>query len=250
MYYLYLKGSIMEKEALNQLNAITLKDQLYSIIKKQIQDGTYKPGEKIPSELELKKIYSVSRVTVRNVLQKLVEENILVKKRGKGTFVNTIVHTENVLTGGSFTETYEKMGQHPSTKIVNIDTEKSSNDNYNLIKDEFNEILVIKRVREVDKTPCIFEIDYLPTKYKFLNQLDGSLLHSLENKLKIKIKTFEDHFQIIFSTKENSSLLNCPVGTPLLEVTEHVYDSKSNLIYINKQYILTTNYIYAVRYQK
>ncbi len=237
-------------ENLNQLNALTLQEQLYAILQKKIQEGEYKPGEKIPSETQLGKTYNVSRVTVRSVLQKLVDQDILIKKRGKGTFVNNVVHTENVLTGGSFTETCKKMGRIPSTEIIAFHNEAVHNELFAELKDRKNEILLIKRVRKVDETPCILEVDYLPTNYAFLTNLQDSLLEQLERELHTKLQIFEDYFQIIFSTKEIAELLNCSLGTPILEVTQHVYNSKHELVYINKQYILTSKYIYAVQYKK
>ena len=58
---------------------------------------------------------------------------------------------------------------------------------------------------------------------------------------------FEDYYKIIFATKEFAKQLNCIVGTPLLEVTQTVLTPDNSIIYVNKQYILSTKYIYAVR---
>ena len=69
------------------LSPITLKEQLYQEILTQIKNGTYKPGDKIPTELQLSEMYDISRVTVRQTMARLVEEQILVKRAGKGTFV-------------------------------------------------------------------------------------------------------------------------------------------------------------------
>ena len=71
---------------LNKLTPITLWEQLYKVIKNDIEAGKYKPGDKIPTEFELKDIYNVSRVTVRSAIQQLVNEDILIKKTGKGNF--------------------------------------------------------------------------------------------------------------------------------------------------------------------
>lgn len=57
----------------------------------------YKPGDKIPSEPQLVNTYEISRVTVRNAIQQLVNDGVLIKKHGKGTFVKSAVYTEGFL---------------------------------------------------------------------------------------------------------------------------------------------------------
>ena len=65
-----------------------LYQQLYDAILNKVRSGEYQVGEKIPSEEQLMTIYGVSRVTVRNAIKQLVDENILIKRHGKGTFVS------------------------------------------------------------------------------------------------------------------------------------------------------------------
>ena len=70
----------------------------------KVRSGEYQVGEKIPSEEQLMTIYGVSRVTVRNAIKQLVDENILIKRHGKGTFVSMPSYVESMTAGGSFTE--------------------------------------------------------------------------------------------------------------------------------------------------
>ena len=72
---------------LNQ-NALTpLYEQLKNAIKDDIHAQIYRPGDRMPSEAELEEKYQVSRITVRRAVKELCEEEILVRKQGKGTFV-------------------------------------------------------------------------------------------------------------------------------------------------------------------
>ena len=57
-------------------------------VKAKIQDGTYKGGDLLPSENELKDQYNVSRMTVRQALTNLVNDGYLYRHKGKGTFVS------------------------------------------------------------------------------------------------------------------------------------------------------------------
>ena len=61
--------------------------QLKNDLVKKIAKGVWKPGECIASERELCEIYSVSRMTIRQAIGELVQEGVLTRLKGKGTYV-------------------------------------------------------------------------------------------------------------------------------------------------------------------
>ena len=66
-----------------------LYQQIKSLIVQSLQSGEWKPGELIPSEVELAYRYKVSQGTVRKAIDELSAENLVVRRQGKGTFVAT-----------------------------------------------------------------------------------------------------------------------------------------------------------------
>src|SRR5690349_13861933 len=66
-----------------------LYQQIKTLITRGLQEGDWKPGEAIPSEIELAQRYRVSQGTVRKAIDELAAENLLVRRQGKGTFVAT-----------------------------------------------------------------------------------------------------------------------------------------------------------------
>jgi GntR family transcriptional regulator len=66
-----------------------LYQQIKALITKDLQNGVWKPGEVIPSELDLAGRFKVSQGTVRKAIDELASENLLVRRQGKGTFVST-----------------------------------------------------------------------------------------------------------------------------------------------------------------
>ncbi|GAB2539972.1 GntR family transcriptional regulator [Gracilibacillus alcaliphilus] len=66
-----------------------LYEQVYEAIKSDILSAKYKVGDKIPSEKEIAESFSVSRITSKKALEKLVQEGFVYRQRGKGTFVLT-----------------------------------------------------------------------------------------------------------------------------------------------------------------
>ena len=92
--------------------------QIHNQIKKDIEAGKWKIGEKIPSERELAENFSVSRMTLRQAIQTLVDEGILERKIGSGTFVARKKVQEKMSGITSFTEITEAQGKVPTSKTV------------------------------------------------------------------------------------------------------------------------------------
>jgi len=92
--------------------------QLKSILKASIMNGEYGENEMIPSETQLADTYQITRTTVRRSISELVNENLLRKEHGKGTFVclNPIHYTVWNFTG--FTDYIQKKGKTPTSKIL------------------------------------------------------------------------------------------------------------------------------------
>lgn len=61
--------------------------QIHDQIKANIENNTYKIGDRLPSERELSKQFGVSRMTLRQAIQTLADEGILERKIGSGTYV-------------------------------------------------------------------------------------------------------------------------------------------------------------------
>lgn len=71
-------------------------DQLYSILLGQIREGVIGPGERVPSERALGEMYGVSRITVKTAVLRLMNEGLVVRATGKGTFVSSSLDPKRV----------------------------------------------------------------------------------------------------------------------------------------------------------
>lgn len=77
-------------------NITALYEQVYRSLKNEILDGIYKPGDRIPSEKELTDSFKISRITSKKALEKLVEEGIVYRQQGKGTFVSQYIEVNKI----------------------------------------------------------------------------------------------------------------------------------------------------------
>lgn len=232
---------------------IPLYQQLYDNIRKQISAGIYKPGEKIPSEGDLCKEFNVSRITVRNALDELVKEDILFKKRGKGTYVTIPERIEATCAGNSFTNSCHRINAKPSTKIISTSVEKANkyaSEALNIKQED--KVICIKRLRLIDDVPVIFEVDYFRIDYMFLlkEELeDKSLMEVISKNISTPPKRVEDIFEVKYSNKEYSNYLKCASNMPLLKVRQLVYTENNDVLYYNEQHIRSDKYKYAVSAQ-
>jgi len=230
---------------------IPLYQQLCDIIRKQIETGEFSPGQRIPSEEKLIEMYNVSRVTVRNALKQLVEEDVLVKKHGKGTFVAMPAFIESVAAGGSFTESCMQTNVVPSTQLVSV-YEQTANHKIaeRLHIEDGANIICIKRLRQVDGVSAIFEVDYFSEQYNFLlhaNLKNVSILELIRKNTGIVARNFEDVFEIKTADRELAQYLDCSVGYPLLRVKQVVLIERDEPLYYNEQFIRSDRYKYTVR---
>lgn len=229
---------------------IPLYQQLYDNIRNQITAGIYKPGDKLPSEGDLCKEFNVSRITVRNALKQLVDEEILCKKRGKGTYVTIPARVEALCSGNSFTNSCHRLNAKPRTRIITTLVEKTNKVVCEALNIEpEDKVICIKRLRLIDDMPVIFEIDYFTMDYMFLlkeDLEDVSLMETISKNIITQPKRVEDVFEIKYSNKEYSHYLKCATNMPLLKVRQLVYADNDKVLYYNEQYIRSDKYKYAV----
>lgn len=107
--------------AINRNSKVPLHYQIYLDILRKIQDGRFSPGEKLPSEPELERIYNVSRVTIRSAIEMLAQEGLVKKNRGKqGTVVCEAKRSYDIKKLTSFTDDVHKYGERASSELLNF----------------------------------------------------------------------------------------------------------------------------------
>ena len=131
--------------------------QLKELIREKIATGEWKPGDLIPSERELCEEHGISRMTVRQAIQELLREGIVTIRRGEGTFVNNVPHTQMLLKLEGFSSEMAKLGYRNHSRVLDIQ-KIASYDSYELAysglsKPPGEPLVRIRRVRYVEDTP-------------------------------------------------------------------------------------------------
>jgi len=143
---------------------IPLHYQLKEILQEMIENEDLKPGQLIPTERELCEIQGVSRMTVNKAIMSLVNEGLVYREQGKGTFVSIAKVNREISQLKSFTEQMLESGVVSKTKILSfkvIEATKKYRFELKMPEDE-NKIIEIKRLRYSDDQPVAIEIAWLP----------------------------------------------------------------------------------------
>ncbi|MDX1416930.1 MAG: GntR family transcriptional regulator [Candidatus Promineifilaceae bacterium] len=149
-------------EALIQDSEFPYYRQLYEILRRDIIEGQRAPGELLPSESELIDRYEVSRITVRQAMDLLVQDGLVYRRRGRGTFVATPKIEQGLTQIISFSEDMRRRGFHAETAVLDstlLKADKEIAEKLEVVVGE--EIARLERLRLADAEPLSIEISHL-----------------------------------------------------------------------------------------
>jgi GntR family transcriptional regulator len=153
-------------KSINRDSRLPLYTQLYEILRARITSGEWTPGEMIPPEHELMDSHQISRTTVRQTLDMLVNEGLIYRQRGRGTFVAHPPMEQALLRIISFTDDMQQRGFEPSTEVLFSGLVPAPQDISEKLQIEPGEELArLERLRLADGEPMSVEESYLVHRY-------------------------------------------------------------------------------------
>jgi GntR family transcriptional regulator len=215
--------------------ATPLHTQITEALRLQIKRNEFKAGENFPSERELAERYGVSRMTVRQALRHLRQENLIYHERGVGTFVTNRkldVHTRNL---SGFSEEMTSLGLVPSSRVLQLTRETA---NEQIIKDLDLEIganvFHLERLRMADDEPMAFESTFLPSALcPELDKIDltkKSLYQVLVDKYKVQMNHAAESLEAAAASRFVAGQLGIKTGSPVLVVHRIVFTESNQPI--------------------
>jgi GntR family transcriptional regulator len=207
--------------------------QIYNILKKRIEDRIYPPDTLLPSETELAEEFRVTRITVRNAIKKLKEEERIYTEKGKGSFVHAPHIEQSLFRFYSFGRNFAKQNFHTETTVISIDKRQQSDEIFNklgLSKEQ--EIVQIVRLRKLEHSPVILEYSYIPSLLApgilEINLENSSIYDLLEQKYGLKIIRAREYLSADITDEYQSKLLKADICTPVF-VTERITYTQGDL---------------------
>ena len=216
------------KYQLNLKSSHPLYFQLKELIKLQIADKLWKLDEMIPSENELAAVYDISVGTVKKALSVLVEEGVLYRRQGKGTYVARPDFGRSFIRFFRYGRTEGDEGSFPSSKVLDSQITKPSFRVKALLKlIDTDKVITIKRVRSLENLPLMLEDLYLPEKiFQGFDEIDISqqLLYPIyDAKYNTPITWADEYLWPEIATKETAKILGIKKGDPVICIERIAY---------------------------
>ncbi len=224
--------------------------QMYTSLKKDIQEGRYMPGSFLPTESEMEAIYGVSRTTVRRAISMLTNEGYLSVTQGRGTEVKDVSTSQHLNKITSFTETLRRRGYQVTTqgfaleKIPVPDLVREA-----LSLREGDLVYHVQRVQCADGKPVCEMEDYLAANLipNFtLKESDCvSVYACLEHEYGIRLTDAVEHISAVGASFTQSQILRIPMGAPLLHSRRIASTERGALVY-SSLYVDAERYEYEI----
>ncbi|HEY9238050.1 MAG TPA: GntR family transcriptional regulator [Burkholderiaceae bacterium] len=201
-----------------------LYQQIKALMTKSLQHAEWRPGEAIPSEMELAARFKVSQGTVRKAIDELAAENLLVRRQGKGTFVAT--HAEERVQfrflrlipdsgepGGMTRHLIDCKRQRAPVEVAKALHLRAS-----------DPVIRVRRVLSFRDAPVVFDDIWLPSALfkgltvERLAAHRGPMYGLFETEFGVRMIRAEEQIRAVAADAASAALLALPTGTPLLSV--------------------------------
>ena len=217
--------------------------RIHDEIKHQIETGVFEVGQRLPSERVMAEQFGVSRMTLRQAVTSLVEEGILTRYVGSGTFVASDRVREKMRVTTSFTEIIQNLGKTPSSKVLSYQKTKANEvecDKLQLKKGA--QIIRMERIRYADELPICYEVASIP--YRLIedfakNDIANHFYDTLANAGK-KIGRSEQIISAKIVNKEIANFLSIKQSSAILALTQVSYFANTDetpFEYVLSQYV-------------
>lgn len=137
-----------------------LAKRTYAELMQRIRTGEFKPGQRIPSELELARTYNISRMTVREAIKALQQDHLLYTIHGRGSYVSHTLIDQPITRLQSGTELTAELGYLLTTQVLGATVEAPTDAIAAALRlQQGTEVLRLERLRLLDGAPALYTID-------------------------------------------------------------------------------------------
>ena len=211
--------------------------RVYDWLKDKIQNGTFKVGDRLPNEVELAERFHVHRMTVRQAINKLVSDHMVVRKRGHGTFLISDKHPIMIKSLDNLTTYRDDIigaGLQPKYKLLEF--KRGSADAANAARLQLEvgaPVITFSRLMYASDIPLLVEHTALPADiFSSIDSIDleEPLYSLMQEKFQLKMLYTENEIGCIMPDTKERKLLQIPEGAPCLSLYLVCRDSSGRVV--------------------
>ncbi|WP_449537963.1 GntR family transcriptional regulator [Ferdinandcohnia sp. Marseille-Q9671] len=200
-----------------QKGSLPLYRQIADYIRQKVDDGEWPVGYQIPTEQKLCAQFNVSRITVVKALERLVEEGLLIREQGKGTFVSLPELSYETMELLSFTEEMKRKGKKPSSLLLSKRwMNPSKNIQSKLQLKRSDKVWCFRRLMLADNIPLGIQTSYFPMQKfpELMNHVvdNTSLYQILQEKYEVIVSQALETYRAVQLDEEEKELLKVDLG--------------------------------------
>jgi len=226
--------------------------QIKTLLEKSLEAREWRPGEAIPSEIELAGRFGVAQGTVRKAIEALADDHLVVRRQGKGTYVAT--HTEEQASRFRFLRIRRSDGEaeNPVSQLLDVRRSKASAEAAKLLDLRPGDgVIVLRRVLESGGMPTIFDEITLPgvlfrglTKAKY-DAYHGSMYGFFETQFGVRMLKAREKLRAVAADAAAAQVLRVAVGSPLLAVDRVTFTYGDRPVELRRGLCSTRQHYYA-----
>ena len=224
--------------------------QIKQLLVTGLEQGEWRPGELIPSEMELAARFQVSQGTVRKAIDDLAAENLLVRRQGKGTFVAT--HHEPRAQYRFLRLQPDEGREAPAhSRFLECKRQRATAEVATLLELKAGDpVVFVRRLLSFDEAPTVLDDIWLPgIAFKGLTaerlaQYHGPLYGLFETEFGTRMIRADERIRAVAAEEPAASLLGVEVGAPLLLVERVSYTYGDRPVEIRRGLCVTRNHHY------
>lgn len=249
-HFVWVGGILLRK--ISKQNPLPLYYQLKEIIQEMIENEKLNPGDPVHPERVLCETYGVSRMTARKSIMALVNEGVLYREQGRGTFVSKPKTKQQLMQLKGFTEEMSEKGLKTRTRILSFQVKEATKKiKHHLNMDEDNNMVIeVRRLRIVEDEPFAVEVVWIPRDMCFdlqEDKLEGkSLYRILKEKYGYVLDYANQTIEPIMLNEYESRLLNLDPKSLALLFRRKTYLDDGRVIEYTKAIYRSDKYKYEI----
>jgi GntR family transcriptional regulator len=217
----------------------SLVEQVRSGLLEDIRGGRLAVGDKLPNEYELAAQFAVSRATVREAIQGLLETGHLARQRGNGTFVAPTPSRHALDSNVSYTAMIREAGHEPSETVLHTQFRAPTpTEAERLGIGEEDRVVEVERIRFGDGRPLIYSRDRIPEAVLGATdpELLGNSLYVVLEWAGHKVTRATAHLKPVIANTRLARLLQISTRTPLLHIRQTDHDADGRAVMLSDEW--------------
>ena len=229
---------------------IPMYRQIADTIREKIRNGKCKVGEALPTEAQLREEFSVSRVTIRQALKLLIENEELESVQGSGTYVKENKINYDIYQQSTFNEKWAHLGVATSSNAITFEIiQPSMTMAEHLNISENDRVFHVKRIRCIEAHPITVEETWMPL-YLFpdltLQVMEKSKYEYIEKTKGMVIDRSEQEIIPVLPSEEVSVLLQIAREQPILEKRTRSFLADGTVFEYSRSHFTSDDYKFTV----